>query len=156
MLSALDFCTYCSFCLASMVSWTLSTYCISVPHYSTWHIGSSNYFWKESRQSKNRGSWTQQAANLKTYCLGASLVAQWLRIRLPMQGSRVRALVQEDPTYHGATKPMGHNYWVCALEPTSHNYCARVPQLLKPAYLEPMLLNKRSHHNEKPAHRNEE
>ena len=41
---------------------------------------------------------------------GASLVAQWLRIRLPMQGTRVRALVQEDPTCRGATKPMRHNY----------------------------------------------
>ena len=28
----------------------------------------------------------------------ASLVAQWLRICLPMQGTRVRALVREDPT----------------------------------------------------------
>ena len=28
----------------------------------------------------------------------ASLVAQWLRIRLPMQGTRVRALAREDPT----------------------------------------------------------
>ena len=34
---------------------------------------------------------------------GASLVAQWLRICLPMQGARVRALVWEDPTCHGAT-----------------------------------------------------
>ena len=41
---------------------------------------------------------------------GASLVAQWLRICLPMQGTRVRALVWEDPTCHGATKPMSHNY----------------------------------------------
>ena len=40
----------------------------------------------------------------------ASLVAQWLRIRLPMQGTRVRALVQEDPTCHGAAKPVRHNY----------------------------------------------
>ena len=39
-----------------------------------------------------------------------SLVAQCLRIRLPMQGTRVRALVQEDPTCRGATKPMRHNY----------------------------------------------
>ena len=37
-------------------------------------------------------------------------VAQWLRIRLPMQGTRVRALVREDPTRRGATKPMRHNY----------------------------------------------
>ena len=28
----------------------------------------------------------------------ASLVAQWLRIRLPMQGTWVRALVRDDPT----------------------------------------------------------
>ena len=40
----------------------------------------------------------------------ASLVAQWLRIHLPMQGTRVRALVREDPTCSGATKPMSHNY----------------------------------------------
>ena len=33
---------------------------------------------------------------------------------------------------------------------------AREPQPLKPAHLEPVLCNKRSHHNEKPAHRNEE
>ena len=40
----------------------------------------------------------------------ASLVAQWLRIRLPMQGTRVRALVREDPTCCGTTKPVRHNY----------------------------------------------
>ena len=40
----------------------------------------------------------------------ASLVAQWLRIRLPMQGTRVRALVREDPSCRGATKPMRHKY----------------------------------------------
>ena len=42
--------------------------------------------------------------------LGASLVAQWLRIRLPMQGTQAGALVQEDPTCRGATKPVHHNY----------------------------------------------
>ena len=40
----------------------------------------------------------------------ASLVAQWLRICLPMQGTRVQALVWEDPTCHGATRPVSHNY----------------------------------------------
>ena len=72
---------------------------------------------------------------------GASLVAQWLRIHLPVKGIRVRSLVWEDPTCHGATKPVRHNYWACALEPASHNYWsprattteAHVPQLLKPA-----------------------
>ena len=40
----------------------------------------------------------------------ASLVAQWLRICLPMQGTRVRALVWEDPTCRGATKPVSYSY----------------------------------------------
>ena len=40
----------------------------------------------------------------------ASLVAQWLRIRLPMQGTWVRALVWEDTTCLGAAKPVCHNY----------------------------------------------
>ena len=94
----------------------------------------------------------------------ASLVAQWLRIRLPMQGTRVWALVQEDPTCRGATKPVRHNHWACALAPASHDYWssqattteARTPQLLKPALLEPVLRNKRSHRNEKPLHHNKE
>ena len=60
-----------------------------------------------------------------------------------MQGTQVWALVWEDPTCHGATKPV-HNYWAC------------VPQLLKLVHLEPVLRNKRSHLNEKPMHRNEE
>ena len=55
--------------------------------------------------------------------VGASLVAQWLGVHLPMQGTRVRALVQEDPTCRGAARP-----------------CA--PQLLKPTRLEPMLRKK--------------
>ena len=32
-------------------------------------------------------------------------MAQWLRIRLPMQGTRVRALVWEDPTCRRAAGP---------------------------------------------------
>ena len=46
----------------------------------------------------------------KTVILGASLVAQWLRICLPMQGTRVRALVWEDPTCREATGPVSRNY----------------------------------------------
>ena len=45
----------------------------------------------------------------KTNAKGASLVAQWLRICLLMQGTRVRALVWEDPTCHGAAGPVSHN-----------------------------------------------
>ena len=51
----------------------------------------------------------KDSANEKPLTL-ASPVAQWLRIHLPMQGTWVRALVQEDPTCRGATKPVCHNY----------------------------------------------
>ena len=73
-----------------------------------------------------------------------------------MQGTRVQAMVREDPTCQGATKPVRRNYWACALEPTSHNCWARVPQLLKPTRLEPVLRDKRSYRNEKPTYHNEE
>ena len=59
-------------------------------------ISNAFYYMKETR--------------LKSALLGASLVAQWLRICLPMQGTRVRALVWEDSTCCGATGPMSHNY----------------------------------------------
>ena len=62
-------------------------------------------------------STSQQGLLLPTYLNlspGASLVAQWLRICLLMQGTRVRALVWEDPTCRRATRPVRHNYWACA------------------------------------------
>ena len=95
--------------------------------------------------------WALRFLKLRTK---SSLVAQWLRNRLPMQRTRVKALVWEDPACCGTTKPVRHNYWACALEPVSHNYWARTPQLLKPTCLEPVLCNKRSHHNEKSMHSN--
>ena len=73
---------------------------------------------------------------VKTPCFRASLVAQWLRICLPMQGTRVRALVWEDPICRGATRPLSHNYWACA-----SGACAP---------------NKRGRDNEGPAHHDEE
>ena len=72
-----------------------------------------------------------------------SLAVQWTRI-LPMQGTQIWSLVWEDSTCHGATKPVCHHYW------------AHVLQLLRPAHLEPVLCYKSSHHDERPAHRNEE
>ena len=47
---------------------------------------------------------------IKNLPTGASLVAQWLRICLPMQGTRVRALVWEDPTCCRTAGPVSHNY----------------------------------------------
>ena len=79
-------------------------------------------------------------------------MVQWLRIHLPMQGTRVQALVWEDPTCRGETKARALQ--LLSLRATTTE--AHVPQLLKPARLEPVLQNKRSHRNEKPAHHNEE
>ena len=67
---------------------------------------------------------------------GASLVAQWLRVCLPMQGTRVRALVWEDPTCRGAA-------W------------AREPQLLS-LRVWSLCSATRGPDGEGPAHRDEE
>ena len=42
---------------------------------------------------------------LRAQALGTSLVVQWLRIHLPVQGIWVQSLVWEDRTCHRATKP---------------------------------------------------
>ena len=98
----------------------------------------------------------QQIFTTKNLSHQTVLVVQWLRICLPMKGTWVRAPVWEDPTCHGATKPVSHNYWACTLELGSHNYWARAPQLRKSVRLEPVLRSKRSHLNEKPVHCDEE
>ena len=46
---------------------------------------------------------------------------------LPMYGAQVPSQVQDDAS---ASKPMGHNYWACALEPGSHKYGS--PRSLEP------------------------
>ena len=63
-------------------------------------VGKINHLWEPI----NRGT-VETIKNEQ----GASLVAQWLRICLLMQGTRVRALVWEDPTCHGAAGPVSHN-----------------------------------------------
>ena len=70
-------------------------------------------------------------------------MTQGLRIRLPTQGTRVRALAREDPTRLRATKPASEQLSPCATT-------------TEPARLESVLRSKRSHRSEKPAHHNEE
>ena len=50
-----------------------------------------------------------QGPSLKQALSGLPLVVQWLRIRLPVQGTQVQSLVREGPTHGGATKPVSHN-----------------------------------------------
>ena len=63
---------------------------------------------------------------------------QGIRILLPVQGTPVQSLVQEDSTCPGATKLVSHNYWACALEPTSSNYWAQAPRACDPRQKQPM------------------
>ena len=72
---------------------------------------------REREQTKPKVSRRKQIIKIRakvneieTKKIGTFLVAQWLRILLPMQWTGVRSPVQEDPTCHGATKPMHHNY----------------------------------------------
>ena len=64
---------------------------------------------------------------VKSVLTGTSLIAQWIRLCLPMQGTRVQCLVQEDSTSHRATKPVHHNQWARTLQPASPHYWTRVP-----------------------------
>ena len=57
------------------------------------------------------GKKTEVPIPIKVAIARASLVAQWLRIRLLMQETWVRSLVWEDPTCCRVTKPMCRNYW---------------------------------------------
>ena len=77
-------------------------------------------------------------------CSVASLVTWWLKIHLPMQGTCIWSLVWEDPTCHRATRSMRYSYWL------------HTPRSLKSMSLEPVLCNKRNHHNERPGHCNKE
>ena len=81
--------------------------------------------------------------------VGTLLVAQWLRIHLPMQGTWVRALRFEP--WSGKISHAAQQ-----LSPRATTTEARMPQLLKPVHLEPVLRNKRSHRSEKLVHRNQE
>ena len=85
-----------------------------------------------------------------------SLLVQRIRIHLPIEHG-FNPWSRNIPHATEQLSPcMSHNYWVQTLEPSSHNYWADVLQLLKPACLEPTLHYRRSHHNEKPMHSNEE
>ena len=66
-----------------------------------------------------------------------SLVVQWIRIRLPMQGTQVWSLIQEDSTCQVGMKPVGQNYWARALERTNRAYWGHVPGVHAPQQEKP-------------------
>ena len=52
--------------------------------------------------------WALYRCSVNT-CRTPVLLAQWWRIHLPMQETRVRSLAREDPTCHAAAKLLGHS-----------------------------------------------
>ena len=64
---------------------------------ATWHTVGASYFFNDFHVVVN---------NRK---VRASLVGQWIRIRLAMQGTLVQFMVPEDPTCLGTTKLLRHN-----------------------------------------------
>ena len=100
--SALSFWTHGTSRLNSLFSKHVYTCCIVSFHVSTRKVG----------QAK---AWRFFGPNLRLRIRWrASLVVQWLRVHLLMQGTRVRALVWEDPTCRRATRPVSHSYWAYA------------------------------------------
>ena len=86
------------------------------------------------RDDDNIGVWKENYLNRKNpdvipeYLkndLGTSLVEQWLRVRLPMQGTRVRSLIREDPRASEQLSPRATTTEARALT-------ARAPQQEKP------------------------
>ena len=63
---------------------------------------------------------------LQRCVLRVSLAVQWLRIHLPMHGTRVPSLLREGAMCHGATRPLHRNYrahaWARAQGTTSCKY----------------------------------
>ena len=64
--------------------------------------------WQMSATKRNTFLFRMILLALKTDPQG--LVAQWIRICLPVQGTQVQSLVWEDSTCHRATKPKSYNY----------------------------------------------
>ena len=93
----------------------------------TEHVGEEGVPHLASGNGVSRPWVSRQYKNPSKACTRTSLVAQRLRICLPMQGTPVRYLVQKDSTCHRATKPMCYSYWAPTLEPVSHNHWRLCP-----------------------------
>ena len=97
--------------------------------------------WEDARKWKD-------FVSFKNHYFRASLVAQWLRVRLPMQGTRVRVPVWEDPTCRGAAGPVSHGHWACASGACApqwerpQQWEARVPQNNNNNNNESLLINR--------------
>ena len=99
--------------LSSAFTKALSCFLLHILGHYKFHSHFSRKHSELSLSSDSAG-WGLDSSCVLENILWASLVVQWLRICLPVQGTRVRALVWEDPTCPGATRSVSHNYWACA------------------------------------------
>ena len=120
----------------------------------SWHFYWKVY-WKIYATKRKWGQMAEKKKKKSQKGNRASLVVQWLRIILPMQGAQVQSLIWKSPTCCGATKPMWGYYWPV--------FYAHKPQLLSQSTAAPeshMLracaLQQRSHCHEKPTHHQDE
>ena len=80
-----------------------------------------------------------------------------MRIHRLIPGTWARLLIWEEPTCGRATKLVRHNHCASTLEPVLPNKRSHHDE--RPTHnhcastLEPVLPNKRSHHDERPTHR---
>ena len=122
----------------------ISQVCLSL-QILNWEImlgypGRLHVFNRPLKWERNAKMWIRLTQwSKKKDIFSAYLVVQCLRICLAIQGPLVPSLVQGDSTCPGATKPLHHNHWSCALEPGSCSCWAQVPQVSKPVCLEPMV-----------------
>ena len=106
--------------------WLLALVLSEVKSWAGWWQGLAGLGVSEHRYSEqDTGTGGHVFRNISTR---TSLVVQWLRICLPIQGTRVWSLVLEDPACHRAAKPAHHSYWACALELPTATTEARKPQ----------------------------
>ena len=83
----------------------------------TWQLNSNNV--SSQWDCRGQGERTRCLNSNRKWISGTFLVAQWLRLHMSMQGTRVWTLVQDDPTCCRVANPVCRNYW--ALYTMSHN-----------------------------------
>ena len=79
---------------------------------------------------------------------GIFLLVQALKIRLPMQGTWVPSLVQEDPTCLTATKPMSCKHWACVPQ-RKQSLCAATGESLHATTKNPYSKNEKRERDRK-------
>ena len=90
------------------------------------------------RIDKQQGPTEQHRELYSVSCDRASLVVQWLRICLPMQGTRVQALVREDPTCTEQLSPCATTTEPVLWSPQATTTEAHVPRARAPQQEKPL------------------